>query len=264
MYSLNLKSNIVTASVMVSALLLSGAALASAENGDEDLPEARELLDRHFEAMGGREAVEKQENSTMKGRFEMPASGLVGSIVVASRPTNDRVSIIELEGFGEIRSGYSSELAWSVDPFTGPRLLEGEELQAQAEQNETGAMLREDSHVDSMETVERTEMDGQECYRVRVEWKSGRESFDCYATDSGLMLAIEMTQPSPMGEMSSVSLFQDYQEFDGIQVPTRTLIRSMGQEQVLIIESIDLGEPDEALFELPASIQALAADNASE
>ncbi len=250
--------------VLPALLILALPGLGFSEEGGDELPDAGALLQAHLEAVGGREAVRKQDHSTMKGKFEMPESGLAGSLVVASRPDNDRISIIDLENFGEIRAGYAPELAWSVDPFMGPRILEGEELEAQAEQNETGAILREDSHVSAMETVERTEMGGTECYRVRVEWKSGRETHDCYSVEDAYLVAVEFKQPSPMGEIESITLMQDYREFDDVIVPTRMVVATMGQEQVLTIESVQLGQADEELFKRPESIKTLMADRPSE
>lgn len=232
-------------------LALSGPMLA------EDLPEARTLIDRHIEEIGGREAILAQTDATMTGTFSMPSAGMEGPLVVAARAPAERVTRITLPGMGEILSGYSREVTWSMDPFTGPRLIEGDELQAQVEQSEPGAILRDEEYIEAAETVGVEEINDQDCYRVRLEWKSGRETFDCYAVDSGLLIGMESTQPSPMGDVEALMVVDEYQEFDGVQVPTISRIEVMGQTQVLEIESIDFGTPDEALFERPAAIQGL-------
>lgn len=226
-----------------------------------ELPAARDLIERHIEAVGGREAVLAQVESTMTGRLEFPAAGMSGPLTIASRPPSDRVMIVELPGMGEIRTGYSPELAWSVDPFMGPRILTGPERDAMTEQAEPRAMLRDPEFFSTIETVGETELDnGATCYRVRLEWQSGRESFDCYHAESGLLVEMEMTQPSPMGEISSVTRMRDYQEFGDGRIATRTSIRVMGQQQLLIIEEVEFGPPDAQLFEPPPAIDTLIQD----
>lgn len=234
---------------------------AIAEDVEPDLPEARELIDRHIEAVGGREAVLAQIESTITGHLEFPAAGMRGPMTIASRPPSDRVMIVDLPGMGEIRTGYSPDLAWSVDPFMGPRILTGAEREAMAEQSEPRAMLRDPEFFAEIETMgEKTLDDESTCYRVRLEWKSGRESFDCYHADSGLLVEMEMTQPSPMGEVSSVTTLEDYRSFGDVRIATRSRIRVMGQEQVLLVEAVEFGEADAALFEPPPAIETLIQD----
>lgn len=81
----------------------------------DDLPEARSLIDRHIEAMGGRDAVLAQTDSTMTGKFRMPEAGMEGQLVIASRAPNERITRISLPGMGEMLTGYSSDISWSMD-----------------------------------------------------------------------------------------------------------------------------------------------------
>ncbi|AKS41232.1 hypothetical protein [Wenzhouxiangella marina] len=231
---------------------------------DEALPSARSLVDAHIEAAGGRDAIEAQADSTMTGRLRMPSAGLEGQLKLVSRQPGERVMQVELPGIGTIQSGYRDGTAWSVDPFMGPRLIEGQELAAQVEANEIGAILRSEEYVESMETVEQREYDGQACYAVEVRWKSGRESLDCYAVDSGLLLASESTEQSPMGEMETVMIFSDYQRFGDSLLPALTRLRTMGQEQHIVIDSVEFGPPEAANFELPPAIVTLMSDNSAD
>ncbi|HKL49862.1 MAG TPA: hypothetical protein VJ902_07690 [Wenzhouxiangellaceae bacterium] len=237
-------------------ILALGAALSGPMFADE-LPEARALIDRYIEEIGGREAVLAQTDSTMTGRFSMPAAGMEGTLVVASRAPAERVTRISLPGMGEILSGYSRDVTWSMDPFTGPRLIEGDELQFQAEQSEPGAILRDPAYVESAETVGTAQVNGQDCFRVRLRWKSGRETFDCYATASGLLVGMESTQPSPMGDVQAVMSVDEYRRFDGMLVPAITRVEVMGQTQLLEIDKVAFGTPDDSFFARPAAIEGL-------
>ena len=65
--------------------------------------------------------MEAQLDSTVTGTFGMPAAGLEGSLMIASRPPASRVTKVELPGVGMIHTGYIDGKAWSVDPFMGPQ-----------------------------------------------------------------------------------------------------------------------------------------------
>jgi hypothetical protein len=102
-------------------------------------------------------------------------------------------------------------------------------------------------------------MNGQDCYRVRIQWKSGRESFDCYSVETGLIVAIQQKSESPMGTIDVTVNMNEYKDFDGIKLPTRIVQQMMGAEQVMTITTVDFGAVDPAVFELPAEIKALVA-----
>ncbi|TVQ42556.1 MAG: hypothetical protein EA370_00190, partial [Wenzhouxiangella sp.] len=138
-------------------LALSMAQVSAETASEQELPYARALIDRHFEAVGGRDAILAQSEGVLEGEFSMPAAGITGSLMVASRAPADRVIRIELPGVGAIKTGYSPDLAWSIDPFMGPRLIEGEEFDAMTESSVPGAVMRDPEYVNSATTVELTE-----------------------------------------------------------------------------------------------------------
>jgi hypothetical protein len=162
-----------------------------------------------------------------------------------------------LPGIGEMRSGFDGTVGWSLNPLEGPRVLSGQELEQVRDDADFRAALRDDNLITSMETVERKDVDGQTCYRVRIVWKSGRETYDCYAVDSGLLLSTELRTETVMGTVDATVLFSDYKAFDGVRLPTRTVQKVMGQEFVMTVNSVRFEPIDPAVFELPAEIQAL-------
>ncbi len=245
--------------LMAACCALTAAPLALAQEG---LPEGRSLIERHIEAVGGEQKVRAATHGTVQGRFEMPGAGVSGPLTVATRGPTEVATRIELAGLGEVRAGVNGELVWSMDPFTGPRLLEGMERAAQIESTHPDASLRDPSFVTSATTSALTEKGGQACYQVDLVWRSGRESSDCYSPESGLLVATESVQVSPMGELPVLTVLHDYKEMAGMLVATRTEQAVMGQTQVITLESIDLSPPDDALFELPPAIKALAAQAA--
>lgn len=239
---------------LLGALALAPAALAA----QEELPPAAEVIDRYVEAIGGREAVMAAGGSHSTGTFSMPAAGLEATMdVYTATDPNRMVSVIEIPGMGTIRQGYTGTYGWSVDPNLGPRLLEGKELASIQEGASNQASVRDASLFDERTTVERTEMNGEACYKVRLVWKSGRETFDCYSVESGLLVASEANEETPMGTIPVITLISDYQQFGDILSPTRIRQQMMGQEQVITMDTVEYGEVDPERFAPPAVIQTL-------
>lgn len=253
-----LKTTFKLAAVSLLALAMSQAAAETVPA--EDLPDARSLVERHIEAIGGRDAVLSQTESVVTGEFSMPAMGMTGSLTVASRPPADQAIVIDLPGMGEMRTGVSPDLAWSLDPFMGPRLIEGDEFKSLMDSAMPGAVLRDPEYVSSMTTVGMAEFLDQACYLVEIEWKSGRESKDCYAVESGFLIATESVETSAMGEIQMVQTIDDYREIEGIMMPRVMRQTIMGMEQIMTMDEISFETPDPALFELPPAIQTLVED----
>lgn len=253
-----LKMSLNPVAVSLLALVISPVIAETVEQ--QDLPEARALIERHITAIGGREAVLVQAEAVLTGEFSLPAMGITGSLTVASRPPADQVVLIDLPGMGEMRTGVSPELAWSVDPFMGPRLIEGDELKSLLDSTLPGAVLRDPEYVAAATTVGMAEFLGKDCYLVRLDWRSGRESHDCYAVDSGLLIAMQSVESSPMGEVQVVSTMEDFRQIEGVMMATVVRQTIMGMEQVMHLHDIRFEAPDAELFELPPPIQTLVED----
>jgi hypothetical protein len=100
-------------------------------------------------------------------------------------------------------------------------------------------------------------MNNERCYLVKLNWKSGRESFDCYSAASGLLIASKSTQKTAMGEIPVVSLLSDYKKFGNITVPTKTVQDLMGQQQIITITSVEFGDGAGVVIAPPTAVVPL-------
>jgi hypothetical protein len=239
------------------ALALAVCALAPAPAAAQQLPPAEQLVERYLQAVGGRDALLAPRTTRTRGTFEMPAAGVSGELEVVSGKPNRIATRVSIPALGEIRNGFDGTTGWSLDPMMGARLLAGGELEAAREQADPMAAVRDPSVFQSITTVEQTTMGGQACYKVRLVWKSGRESFDCYAVDGGLLVASINTQESPMGTMAVTTIVSDYRQFGNVRMPTKLTQEMMGQQQVITVTSVEFDVVDDAAFNPPAEIHAL-------
>lgn len=100
-------------------------------------------------------------------------------------------------------------------------------------------------------------MNGEVCYKVRMLWKSGRETFDCFSVETGLLVGSVSRQSTPMGEIDVVTLMDGYRETGGVLVATRIRQQMLGQEQVMTLDTIEYDVVEPSVFELPEAIRAL-------
>ena len=166
------------------ALLFAPAALQA-----QALPAAADLMAAYTQAVGGEAAWSKLQGMHTTGSYSVPAMGMSADFNVWNARPARMLLIINIPGMGEMRQGYDGTTAWAVDPMQGARVLSGGELTATQDQAGFDSSLRLIKNFKSAETVEKTTLGGQECYKVKLVWKSGRETYDCYSTTDGMLVA---------------------------------------------------------------------------
>jgi hypothetical protein len=242
------------------ASIASGQSSAPADRADADAPtppSARSILDRHVEAIGGREALQRHRSTHVQGTLSMPSAGITGSLdLYAARP-NKSLLRVSLGGVGEVTEAFDGTNGWSVSPLTGPMLLEGRQLEEKRFDADYEAELRRDSRYVSMTTVARVEFDGRECYKLRLVRKMGGEDFEFYDVGTGLKAGGIATRETPMGAVTATTIEADYRRFGGLLHPTTVRSRMSGMEQVITITSIEYDTVQPSVFDMPPDIQAL-------
>jgi len=225
--------------------------------GAQELPDADALIAAHVEAIGGREANLAPTSIRQIGTVTVLGIGISGDFEIIHVLPDRMLTRIALPGMGEVLSGFDGGVGWSLNPLLGPMLMEGDELVHTGERSHVLAGLRDDSLVPHRETVGLSDAAGEPCWRVRMTWVSGRESFDCFSTETGLLVASDDRQSSQMGEVPVRVEFGDYRTFDGMTLATRILQSSMGQEMEIVIRSVEIDDVELSRIEPPAAVRSL-------
>jgi hypothetical protein len=207
--------------------------------------------------MGGTNALAPHQSMHTVGQFSMPAQGLTADFETFSARPNRSAMRVAIAGLGEIRSGFTGNVAWSLNPMEGPRIMEGRERDQSAEESVFESTLRLPTVIESAETVERTRIGGRECLKVKLVWKSGRETHDCYSEETGLLVGSLARQESSMGVLETVTLYEDYRKFGNVLMPARITLQVMGIEQVITINDVRFDAVSDDAFSPPAEIRAL-------
>ena len=94
-----------------------------------NLPSARSIVDRHVEAIGGREAVLGHSSSHATGSMTVTGSGITGVLDIYGAKPDKSLIKINLGGIGDVLEGFDGVNGWSLSPMTGPMLTQGKELE---------------------------------------------------------------------------------------------------------------------------------------
>ena len=221
------------------------------------LPSARSIIDRHLKAVGGRDAVLAHSSTRAAGTFSVPSQGMTGAIEVFAAKPNKSMIKINIPGVGDILEGYDGKHGWTVNPMTGPMLLEGKQLEEKRFDADFHGELHDDSRYQSITTLERSEFDGRQCYKLRLVKKDGSEEFEFYDVATGLKAGRIATRETPMGSVTGTAVETDYKKFGKLLQPTTVKNTMMNMQQVITITSIEYDTVPASAFELPAEIRAL-------
>jgi hypothetical protein len=244
-------------SLIVTATAALTVASAASVAGQEGLPPARTIIDRHVVAIGGREAVLAKSSIRITGTMSLPANGVSGSLEAFAAKPNKALVRMNIAGIGELLEGVDGVVAWSLNPMTGPMLSQGKELEQKKFDADFYAELREAENYKSTTTVGKTTWETRPAYKVRLVRHDGTEEFEYYDVENGFRIGREFARESPMGSLKVQQVSADYRKFGDLMFAATTKMTAMNVQQVITIASVEYDKVDSSVFELPAAIKAL-------
>jgi len=250
------KSGLVRRSVWLAAFASVVVAPAARAQGAAGLPAAKELIAKYEAAIGG-DNWKKHKSARMKATMEMAGNGMKGDMEVVQIYPDHVSSKMTITGLGDMRTGYDGTTAWSMNPMTGPQVLAGAQADALKESADPEKTQRNDANLTSAETIEKTNMGGEDCYKVKLTWKNGKTSTDCYSVSSGLLVATTEKTATPMGEIESTTYQAAYKDFGGMKRATMITQEAMGQRSTITVTAWEWDNVDAKEIDLPAEIKAL-------
>jgi hypothetical protein len=230
--------------------------LAPSLAGAQALPPAKDILAKWTAAVGA-DAWKSHKSSRMKATFDLPAMGISASMEALQIYPQNSATKIDIPGMGIMRQGFNGAVAWSVNPMQGPSILSGEQLAAAKEDNDPNNFSRMSPAIVSSETVEKATINGQDCYKVKHTWKSGKTSLDCFGVADGLLIWSQAKQTGPMGEVEVTTTYGPYKEIGGVKRASTTTIDQAGQQFVITLVGWEWDTVDASELELPAEIKAM-------
>lgn len=227
------------------------------------LPDGRALLRAFVAASGGVKGLEGIENAIVRSTYAVPAQSMEGTITIAFAKPDKIRSTGEMGGLGKIEQGFDGTTGWAIDPMSGPRILEGLQLD-QLRNSETNIFNLQslDAQYEEVETLGRAPFAGKEAWEVRLV-ADGRPSTAYFDAETGLMIGMKTTVASQVGVIPAVITLSDYKTFGKLKLASRSMQSVLGGmiEATSTIDAIDFNVPADELpsFTPPPEILALKA-----
>jgi hypothetical protein len=214
---------------------------------------AYEILARHLDAIGGREAVLALDTSYTEGILVLEDTGLSGEVEVWRRhPILERQNV-DL-GFLTTVTGDNGVVSWVVDANGKARLIRDT---ASLKRRELDLLRAELEHLDPDSEVFQSTLEGIElvgeasCYVVRTTNTINDDVQTDYINTTSYLVE-KTTTATPDGE--EVVRFSDYREVGGVMHAFRQEVESLpvGQRSRFEIVKLEVGvEIDPEVFEPP-------------
>ena len=225
------------------------------------VPSPDDVLSQYVDAIGGNAAFRAHENYQASGYVEIAAQGIRGTVDLYMAAPDSRKMTMNLPGMGDVVRVYDGEFGWEINPMLGPRLLSEAELKVEQHDSRFYAVVDWEGLYPERELIGATDFRGTPCWSIQLRTEDGLERLTHFDQASGLLLGMEMTYATDMGEVPLVVRIEDYQDIGGVKIPMRS-VQEMGPIEVVIqLESLvwdvetemDLSMPDSVKDLIPAA-----------
>ncbi len=230
--------------IFITLLVCSG--LYAAE---EILPTPEEIIAKNIEAMGGIKALKKIKNKKIVQIRKFDQMKLeIKDTIYQERPNNYYVVMDT-----GVREGADGKMAWFLNPYSGTKLLEGDELSLYLSDTKFDDL---DVSYISMKTEGIEQINGKDCYKVVKISEKGRESIDYYDKKSFMIVK---TLRIMLRNTKFETYIEEYQKIDNLIFPHKEVIFMNGQKyEEKTIEEIELNiEMPEGIFDIPEEVKAI-------
>ncbi|MFO0837650.1 MAG: DUF620 domain-containing protein [Phycisphaerae bacterium] len=233
-------------------------AVAHGQEGKPPRPE--QIIERHVEACGGREAQQKLKNRVMRGKIAF-GDHADGTLTAYFEAPSKAYFEVDSESIGQIRRGTDGHIAWEILPGMGARVLEGEELGDAIRQANMMRWVDWKKVYKDAASMGAEEVEGAACWKVRMVTADGAEELCWFERESGLLRKIERSRKHPLSgdDIKITSVLEDYKKVDGVMIAHKSRTTTMGTENKTVWESVkhNVDLPDDR-FAIPPEVKKIA------
>jgi predicted Zn-dependent peptidase/outer membrane lipoprotein-sorting protein len=208
----------------------------------EDAPigmTAETVIDTYIKAIGGKAAMEQIKD--VQTTMELSTMGQSLDAKISQKAPNKFKMTMKMQGQVFQEQVYDGTKG-AMSGMMGNKKLEGEELEALAEQ---AAMFTELDYAKNGYTLEMKgleSVDGVEAYKVLVVSPSGSKSTDYYSKETGLKIKSIVSLESPQGAITQTVDYSDYKATKGVLMAHKMTQTTGPQTIVMMVKEIKINE----------------------
>lgn len=218
------------------------------------MPSVDQILDKYVQALGGKAAIEKLTSTVVTGTFELPAMSLSGPLEVYSKAPNKNAVIIDISGFGMVKSGFNGAIGWSQDPQSGLREMAGAELADRKRDADFYREIKLKQLFPKMTLTGKEKVGERDVYVIEATPAEGKPEKMYFDTQTGLLLRRDADRESPEGSAHVETYFEDYKEAGGVKTPFTMKVVRPEITFLLKTTEVKTNVPiDDAKFNKPAA-----------
>jgi len=209
-----------------------------------------EIVDSHIKAIGGKDNWAKLKSLRMENTLKAEGGEIKVTIVqIDKKAIRQDISVMGMTGYSII----NNTEGWSYMPWAGH--TKPEAMTADDVKNSQDELYIQDEFITykelnkSIESFGKDEIEGTECFKVKMTDKNGKET--TYYLDASSYYVIKQTQKETSNgkEVESSTTFSDYKKLpEGIVFPM-SIASDWGEAQITKLEI----NPtiDESIFKVP-------------
>jgi outer membrane lipoprotein-sorting protein len=197
-------------------LLVAGLAGAAAHAQTAD-----EIINKHFQARGGKDKIKAVQSERMTGKMVMGQGMEAPVIMELSRPNKLRMEFT-IQGMTGVQA-YDGKAGWSVMPFMGktdPEAMSADEIKQTEDQADMDGPLmdyKEKGH--QVELIGKEDVEGTPAYKLKVTKKNG-DIVNIFIDAEQYMQIKEAGKVTVRGqEIESETTFGDFKPVEGVIYP---------------------------------------------
>ena len=178
-----------------------------------------EIVKKSLEATGPEAARDKVKSRVAKATIEIPAQGITGTGEIYEKAPNKSLSILNINGVGEIIQGCNGKIAWAKDPFTGLREKSGGELMAALRDADSDGEANWKKYFTSAEVVGTDKVGDNDVYVVTFKPAEGNPTKKYYDKKTFFLVREDETIDGPQGAVPVSIYFSDFRDVEGVKFP---------------------------------------------
>jgi outer membrane lipoprotein-sorting protein len=219
---------------------------------------ADQVIAKSVAARGGLEKIKAIQSVRMAGRVTVGPGIEAPFTLEIKRPMQMRLDIV-VQGITATVQAFDGKSGWQLVPFGGQKSaqpLTADELKdAEESADLDGPLVDYKAKGHSVELVGKEDVEGANCYKLKVTLKNGDVVYDYIDTDSNLEIKQESKRTINGTERETEETIGDYKDVNGVLFPfaIEAGIKGSPQRQKIIVEKVDLNVPlDGNRFAMPA------------